>query len=98
MNLSLYTDNDLSYFFLSFSNLWFNRYNLDPWGRLKDTELWSALEKAKLKAKVQSLEGGLDAKMSQNGDNLSLGERQLVCLARAICLKSNVSFLFLYYL
>lgn len=50
--------------------------------------MWEALDEVQLKAKVQSMSFGLDHELTDEGGNLSVGERQLVCLARAI-LSSN---------
>lgn len=61
------------------------RSNLDPFERHSDEEIWRALEKAQLKAHVQSMGlKGLHAKLQEGGGNLSCGQRQLVCLARVL--------------
>ena len=59
------------------------RSNLDPWGRYGDAALWEVLTAVQLKAAV-SAAGGLHASMQHGGDNLSCGQRQLFCLARAL--------------
>ena len=57
------------------------RLNLDPEGRYADEELWSALDKSHLGSTIRSL-GGLHTRLSEGGDNLSSGQKQLLCLAR----------------
>ncbi|KAG0255459.1 hypothetical protein DFQ27_006228, partial [Actinomortierella ambigua] len=52
--------------------------------------LWRALETAELKSYVQDQEVGLGALVAAQGENLSVGQRQLVCLARALLIKSKV--------
>ncbi|KAM0334168.1 hypothetical protein ACHAQA_001188 [Verticillium albo-atrum] len=66
------------------------RDNLDPGHVHDDTELWNVLEHARLKDHINSMEGGLEAKINEGGSNLSQGQRQLVSLARAMLTPSNI--------
>lgn len=66
------------------------RFNLDPEGRATDDEITSLLEKAQLESVLYSNMDGLQQVISENGANLSSGERQLICICRAILRKSKV--------
>ena len=66
------------------------RQNLDLMEQFQDAELWRALEKVQLKSLVENLEGQLDHKLLEHGANLSVGERQLICLARVLLQQKNI--------
>ncbi|GFY97857.1 multidrug resistance-associated protein 3 [Actinidia rufa] len=66
------------------------RSNLDPLEEYTDEQIWEALDKCQLGDEVRKKEGKLDSAVTENGENWSMGQRQMVCLGRVLLKKSKV--------
>ncbi|XP_038977801.1 ABC transporter C family member 14-like [Phoenix dactylifera] len=69
------------------------RSNIDPIGKYSDDEIWQALERCQLKDAVASKPDKLDSLVVDNGENWSVGQRQLLCLGRVMLKRSRILFM-----
>lgn len=66
------------------------RSNLDPFGQYEDNAIWRALDAVHLGDKVKEMPLKLDSPVIEHGKNFSLGQRQLICIARSLVIGSKI--------
>ena len=70
--------------------MWRCPQNIDPFEQYTDAQVWDALEKAQMKEALEKLPEKLDTAVGEGGDAFSVGERQLLCLARSILAEAKL--------